>query len=98
MYECSTRLIRLVVVFTFAFGGPLMGQAPTGASTSVLAGNGTLHGQISDPSGAMIQGAAISISNASGVTAMTASSDASRFGYQVVSHWRSDARSQKDDE
>ncbi|HWZ45391.1 MAG TPA: carboxypeptidase regulatory-like domain-containing protein [Candidatus Saccharimonadales bacterium] len=67
-----TDTVALVMILALAaFAGPLLAQAPSGK----------LHGQVTDPSGAVIPGAAISVKNDSGLS-LGAKSDGAG-GYEV---------------
>src|SRR5258708_27061416 len=54
----ARKCILFVVSVLLAFAGPLRAQAPSGR----------LHGNVTDPSGAVIPGASISVKNSSGLT------------------------------
>jgi hypothetical protein len=77
VYQRSTRFVCLVVAITLAFAGLAIAQTTTASTSPITASTGTLHGHIADPTGAVIPGATISITNALGVTARTVTSDAS---------------------
>jgi hypothetical protein len=65
---------------------PLPGSAPamaTPATPAVPATTASLHGQVADPTGALIPGATVTITNAAGVTVATTTAD-EVGGYQVT--------------
>lgn len=80
MYPRFAYFVRLVVSVSIAFASVALAQtttSPTNPAAQVTAGTGTLHGQIADPTGALIPGATITITNALGIQVKSATSDAS---------------------
>ena len=77
MYPRFAHFVRLVVAVSIAFASLAFAQTSTEPATTVTAGTGTLHGHIADPTGALIPGATISITNALGVNVKNTTSDAS---------------------
>ena len=80
MYPRFTHFARLVVAVSIAFASLAFAQTSTtqtAPTSPITAGSGTLHGHIADPTGALIPGATISITNALGVNVKNTTSDAS---------------------
>jgi hypothetical protein len=77
VYPRFAHFVRLVVAVSIAFASLAFAQTSTTSTSPVTAGGGTLHGHISDPTGALIPGATISITNALGVNVKNTTSDAS---------------------
>ena len=78
MYLRFTCFVRLVVAVSIALASFAYAQTTTAPkpSAQVTAGAGTLHGQIADPTGALIPGATITITNALGIQVTSTKSDA----------------------
>jgi len=78
VYPRFAHFVRLVVAVSIAFASLAFAQTSTTPTSPITAtaGAGTLHGHIADPTGALIPGATISITNALGVNARTTTSDA----------------------
>ena len=80
MYPRFAHFARMVVAVSIAFGSLAFAQTSTTQTvptSPITAGAGTLHGHIADPTGALIPGATISITNALGVNVRNTKSDAS---------------------
>ncbi|HEX4758318.1 MAG TPA: carboxypeptidase regulatory-like domain-containing protein [Terracidiphilus sp.] len=73
-------IVSFVVAVTIAFANLLAAQTQV---APIPAGTATLRGRIADPTGALIPGATITITNALGVTVKTTTSDASG-SYSVI--------------
>jgi hypothetical protein len=76
VYPRFAHFARLVVAVSIAFASLAFAQTSTTPTSPVTTGAGTLHGHIADPTGALIPGATISITNALGVNVKTTTSDA----------------------
>ena len=73
MYSRFHCLMHFVVAVSIGFAGFMAAQAQSPAPST---GTATLRGHIADPTGALIPGAKITITNALGVTQRTTTSDA----------------------
>ena len=73
MYSKLTYLLSISIALA---GLPANGLAQASPPTPAAAGQTTIHGKIADPTGALIPGAAVTISNSKGQTVATATADA----------------------
>src|SRR5579862_439510 len=79
IFKCISRCVLSAVLITFCAATlPAQVAASSGhaAAQAASPATATIHGQVADPSGALIPGAQISIAAASGSIAATATSDA----------------------
>ncbi len=76
MYPRFACFVRSVVAVSIAFASLAFAQTSTTPNTPKTPNAGTLHGHITDPTGALIPGATISVSNAAHADVRTAASDA----------------------
>jgi hypothetical protein len=82
VYSRFACFVRFVVAVSIAFASLAFAQTTATLNTPKTSNAGTLHGHVTDPTGALIPGAAISISNASGADVRTTASDG-RGDYSV---------------
>ena len=75
---CFVRFVSLVFLISTAAVLPAQVVGSSGGSAGkagALSGTATIHGQVADPSGALIPGAKITITASSGATSASATSD-----------------------
>ncbi len=77
MYSRFHSIIHLLIAVAFGFATVLAAETPDAEAPAPTAATGTLHGHITDPTGALIPGAVITITTAAGANVSSTTADAS---------------------